>query len=51
MTRLDQQDGSLDGKHRPQATDCACGARVSARSPICQFCGRPVVGRSVFDTI
>ena len=51
VRQLDQIDGVEDGRRQPMASDCACGAKVNPKSPICQYCGAGVRERSVFDTV
>ena len=40
IRQLDEGDGTADGKFTPRGTICrACGAKVGAGIPACQFCG------------
>jgi hypothetical protein len=44
---IDLQDGTADGRRRPEASTCAnCDAKVPGALAACQFCGTPVVGAS-----
>ncbi|NND03919.1 MAG: hypothetical protein HKN91_14150 [Acidimicrobiia bacterium] len=55
IAQLDQADGTSDGKFTPQGTICrACGAKVGAGLPACQFCGVEVdaaAAPGVFDGV
>ena len=52
---LDGIDGTADGKFTPRGTVCrACGAKVGAGLPACQFCGQDVDAANapgVFDGV
>jgi hypothetical protein len=49
MEGLDRSDGAVDGRRRPQAAVCECGAMVNARARICLFCSADAPARTAFD--
>jgi uncharacterized protein YecE (DUF72 family) len=51
VQQLDGLDGTQDGRRQPRTSDCACGAKVTTKSEICQFCGAQAPKGSVFDAI
>ena len=55
IKQLDEADGTADGKFTPQGTICrACGAKVGAGLPACQFCGTEVSAAAqpgIFDGV
>lgn len=51
LHQVDDRDGSVDGRRRAIPVDCRCGAKIPARSKICQFCGETAPPRSAFDAV
>jgi ribosomal protein S27AE len=48
MHEIDMRDGTLDGKNVRKAVDCPdCGRKVSARHPMCIYCGK-VIDTTIF---
>ncbi|MGI9665714.1 MAG: hypothetical protein ACR2N2_01255 [Acidimicrobiia bacterium] len=43
IQHIDEQDGQLDGRRTPLASDCSkCGAKVAPGLDACQFCGAAI---------
>lgn len=46
IEQIDESDGVIDGRRRPQGRDCReCGTKVPADLDSCQFCGTAVPGK------
>lgn len=50
IDEIDQRDGNLDGRMKPQPVKCtACNRNAGAGKVRCQYCGEPVDSASDLD--
>lgn len=51
VAAIDMKDGVADERHLAETVECECGAKIAAKTRICQFCGAAPPRRTLLDLV